>query len=254
MRVGVVVVAMVVVAVLAGCGRLGFDPRGGAAGDDAHQPGDGAQQPGDGAGSGDLLVQASGVVEMAGPTTVSLPSPTLAGTLLVASIGVNSLSGFSPPAGWQINANGSVSGACVAAIATETSGTAGRQTFMFTASAGAPVAVLISEWRGIPLGNAIDGGGFGGGMNPTSALAITTALADTTAGDLAVAAFCQDTTGPTFTAGTGWTELGQAATTASAPSLLAEYQTNQPAQKVTATATSSLTAKYAAAIVTFHTQ
>lgn len=249
---------VVVVAMLAGCGRLGFDPRGatgdGGPGDGAQPRGDGTQQQGDGAGSSDLLVQVSGVVEMTGPTTVTLPSPTAAGTLLVASIGVNNLTGVSPPSGWQINANGSVSGACVAAVATDVSGTAGRQTFMFTAPAGAPVTLMISEWRGIPLGNAFDTAGFGGGTTPTTTLTITTLAADSVAGDLAIAAFCADTNTPTFTAGAGWTELGQATNTASSPSLLSEYQANEPAQKITATASSNVTAKYAAVIVTLHTQ
>ena len=243
----------VVLVMLAACGRLGFDARTDVTGDAPHA-GDGTQQ-GDGAGSANgLLVQVSSVDETAGTTTIVLPQPTSAGTLLVATIGVNSLSGFSLPPGWQLNANGSVSGSCTAGIATETSGTAGRSMFTFTASAGAPVALLITEWRGIPLGNAFDTGGFGGGMNPTTALTITTALADGVAGDLAIATFCEDTTMPAFTAGTGWSELGQGATTASSPSLVAEYQTNVPAQKITATATSDTSVKYAAAIVTLHTQ
>jgi hypothetical protein len=245
----------VLLVMLAACGRLGFDARNDGSGDGGL--GDGAhQQPGDGAGGSGagLIVQVSSAFVSTGPTNVALPNPTATGTLLVANIAVNSLSGVSPPAGWQVNANGSVSGACVAAIATDASGQAGRQTFAFTAPAGAPIALIVSEWRGIPLGNAFDTGGFGGGTAPATAMMMKTMFADSTAGDLAIATFCQDTTMPAFTAGAGWSELAQGTNTASSPSILGEYQANEPAQQVTATAMSSVSAKYAAAVVTFHTQ
>lgn len=240
----------VVLWMLAGCGRLGFDTRTDLTGD-GPRSGDGTQQQGDGGGSAaGPLVQATTVMVGTGPQTLSLPAPTSAGTLLVASLGLNSLSGVTPPAGWQINANGSVSGGCVAAMATEISGAAGRQSFTFMAPAGAPVAMQITEWSGVLLGNPYDGSGFGGG-GPTTSLTIATVLPNMSVGDLGIATFCEDTTMPAFTAGAGWTQLGQAANVASSPSLLTEVQTGEPALKITATATSSLSTKFAAVVMTF---
>ena len=243
---------VVVLVMLAACGRLGFDEHTGGVTGDGPRAGDGTQQ-GDGAGSaGSRLVQSSTVVLGTGPQTVVLPAPTSAGTLLVATLGVNNLSGVSGPSGWQINANISVSGGCTSAMATERSGTAGRQSFAFTAPAGAPVSVQITEWSGLVLGTPIDAAGVSAGMNPTSALTVSTLMPPTTAGDLAIATFCEDTTMPTFTAGSGWMLLGQGATTASSPSLVSEVQANVPASTITATATSSLATKYAGTILTFH--
>lgn len=71
----------------------------------------------------------------------------------------------------------------------------------------------------------------------------------TKAGDLGIAVFCEDTTNPTFTPGAGWTALGQAATFSSSPSGFAEYVAGLPVATITATGTSSVSAKYAAVVV-----
>jgi len=83
---------------------------------------------------------------------------------------------------------------------------------------------------------------------------MTTLFAATMPGEVAIGTFCQDTNSPTYTPGAGWTELGQGANTSASPSMLAEYQLGVPAAKVTATGTSSLSSKYAAVLLTFHTK
>jgi hypothetical protein len=246
---------------VAACGRLGFDARSGTDADalTGDVGGDGVMHDGpagDGSGSGSNVVgplQQSIVVLGTGPQTIMLPNPTTPGTLLVATIGVNSLSGITYPPGWSLNTNGSVSGACTSGIATDPSGTGGQQSFSFGAPAGAPVAIQITEWDGVNLGNAYDAAGFGGGQQPATALTISTLMASMTAGDLAIGTFCEDTTMPAFTAGNGWTEIGQAPTTSASPSLFSEFQRGVPAATITATATGSLSAKYAACVMTFRT-
>jgi hypothetical protein len=242
---------LAVACLIAGCGRLGFDAAGKPTGD-AAEHGDGANT-GDGAGSASGGPrQVSPAVLGTGSVTITLPAPTTPGTLLVATLGLNNLS-VTPPPNWMLNANGTVSGACTSAIATDRSGTGGQQSFTFTLPGGAVSAIQVSEWGGIDLGNPIDAAGFGGGLQPATALTITTMSAATVPGELAIGTFCQDTTMPSFTPGAGWTELGQAANTSASPSLLGEYQLGVPSAQITATGTSSISSKYAATVMTFRT-
>jgi hypothetical protein len=242
----------VVLVMLAGCGRLGFDARTDVTGD-GPLAGDAAGQsdgPGSGIGSGSGgLVQGSPVMTGAGSVVVMLPSPTLGGTLLVATIGANVLTSFATPSGWQTNVTGMTNGACNSVIATEPNAPAGQTSLTFSVAAGVPVTVQVTEWQGT---TGFDSGGFVGGTTPVTALSVATMLPDSTAGDLAIATFCEDTNMPVFLAGAGWAQLGQLQTTSSAPSLLAEYATNQPATTVTATASTTASAKYAATIITLH--
>ena len=245
----------VVVSMLAACGRFGFDARTDVTGDASRasdgQQGDGAGSgPGSGLGSGSGgLVQGSPAATGTASVTVTLPQPTQGGTLLVATIGVNVLTGFTTPSGWQTNATGTTNGACVSVIATEPNAPAGQTTLTFTVAAGVPMTVQVTEWQS---SGSFDSGGFIGGTTPVTTLTVSTMLPDSTAGDLAVATFCEDTNLPTFSAGSGWSELGQLHNTSSAPSLFAEYATNAPAATITATATTAASAKYAATIITVH--
>jgi hypothetical protein len=249
---------IVLLTIAAGCGRLGFDPRGGAdadpvTGDGAHDGATDTAAGSDGATSTVTLAQSSPAIIGIGPQTVTLPNPTVAGSLLVATFGVNTMS-LTLPAGWSTNATGQVTGACYSLIATNVTGAAGQQSFTFTLPGGAPVAVQISEWTGVDLGNPFDAAGFGGSMTPANPLMISTLGPTSVAGDLAIASFCEDTTNPTFTPGAGWTELGQGSNTSASPSMITEYQRGVAAGVVTASATSSLTTKYAATVLTFHAQ
>jgi len=237
---------------LAACGRFGFDAREDVTGDaplagDSAAPGDGSGA-GVGSGSGGLL-QGTPVATGTASVTVTLPQATRGGTLLVASIGVNVLTSFATPNGWQTNATGTTNGACVSVIATEPNAPAGQTTLTFTVAAGVPMTVQVTEWQS---NGGFDSGGFAGGTTPVTTLSVSTMLPDSTAGDLAIASFCEDTNLPTFAAGSGWSELGQLQNTSSSPSLFTEYATNAPAATVTATATTPASAKYAATIVTIH--
>lgn len=242
----------VALVMLAACGRLGFDARTDPTGDGAAN-GDGTQQQqGDGGGGGGsgsgTLVQQSPVAVGTGTVTVVLPNPTQSGDLLVAVIGANNISNLVMPTGWQLNVNGSATGSCTSAIATASNVTGGQTSLVFTFNAGVPADVEVSEWSGV---GAIDAAGFGAATNPTTALTVTTLTADQAAGDLAIATFCEDANAPTFALQAGWASLGQFANTASSPSLVGEYQRGQPAGKVTATATGSVSTKYAGTIITF---
>ena len=238
----------------AGCGRLGFDAPGADGGDGARDVLMDTGAGGDGAGMPAVtLTQSTPAIIGIGPQTVTLPNPTVSGSLLVATFGVNTTS-LMLPTGWFINATAQVTGACDSLIVTNVTGMAGQQSFTFTLPGGAPVALQLSEWTGIDLGNPFDVAGFGGSMTPANPLTISTVGSTSAAGDLAVAAFCEDSTSPTFTPGAGWTELGQAANTSASPSLITEFQRSVPASVVTATATSSITTKYAGSILTFHSR
>jgi len=244
----------VVLVTLAACGRFGFDARTDVTGD--AQRTDDAVATGDGSGSGSGLGSGAGGLVQGSPVAtgttnvvVTLPNPTLGGTLLVATIGVNVLTSFAAPNGWQTNATGTTNGACVSVIATEANAPAGQTMLTFSVAAGVPMTVQVTEWQGV---GGFDSGGFAGGTTPVTAISVSTMMADSTAGDLAVATFCEDANLPMFTAGTGWAQLGQLQNTSSAPSLLGEYATNAAATTVTATATTAASAKYAATIVTIH--
>ena len=237
---------------VAACGRLGFDPLGhgsvtgdGPLASDTGSPGDGSGG-GGGSGSG-TLVQQSPVASGTTSVVVTLPNPTTAGTLLVAAIAANDLTSFTPPAGWQLNANGFTSGSCAAGIATLMHGPGGQTSLTFTFAVGVPAAVEVSEWAGV---SGTDNGGFASGTTPTMSLSVSTALPDAAAGDLAIATFCEDANSPMFAGAAGWGSLGQLQNTSSSPSLFAEYRRDQPAATVTATATGTVNAKYTAAIVT----
>jgi hypothetical protein len=242
-------VAMAVV--LAGCGRLGFDE--GVAALSDGRSGDsqlGDSQLGDGSGSSaapGALVQMSPVTSGAGPFTLTLPAPSQAGTVLVATLAVNSTSSLAYPTGWQQNGTGSVNGACNAVFATNATGMAGVTSVQFTLLAGVPYAAQISEWHM----SGIDTGGFGGGQNPTTTLTISTALPAAADNEIAIAMFCEDTTMPAFTPGAGWTSLGSNSNVASSPSLFTEVRSDLPAGTITATATGSLSAKFAAVVFAF---
>ena len=96
-----------------------------------------------------------------------------------------------------------------------------------------------------------DTGGFGGGQNPTTALTISTLTPAAAANEIAIATFCEDTTMPTFTPGSGWTSLGSESNVASSPSLFSEVRSDLPAGTITAVATGSLAAKFAAVVFAF---
>jgi hypothetical protein len=235
---------------LCACGRLGFDTAGpgGGTGGDGSVGGDGAMIDAPGSGSGGPR-QVSPVTGGAGPIMPILPMPTMNGDLLIATIASNDLTNLVLPDGsWQLNASFSTSGACASAMATRTNAPAGMTSFTFGFPAGNPAVVQLSEWAGIGGG---DGAGIGGGNNPTTMFSITTMSADTAAGDIGIATFCEDVNSPSFAAGPGWTKLGELANVASSPSMTAVFQSNLPAQKITATATTTVGGKFAATLLTF---
>src|SRR3569623_2450085 len=141
-----------IVCVLAGCGRLGFDPLGGGepgTGDADDTAGDGRRDTSGAAGGG--LVQQSPVVGATGPESVTLPMPTSGGTLLVALISANAndLGSLALPTGWSLDVSGSSSGACAGGIATRASVPAGQTTFTFGFPAGVPADIQVTEWTGL---------------------------------------------------------------------------------------------------------
>jgi hypothetical protein len=246
---------------LTACGRFGFDTRtqtGDSGAIDA-PTGDAARDAAsdtaaDGTASSIVMMQASTAIEGNGTQTIMLASPTTSGTLLVATIGVNSSTALTLPNGWANNATSSVSGACVSVFATEISGVAGRQAFTFTMAMSGPIAVQVSEWAGVDLSNPFDASGMGGASSATTSLSISTSGATTAPGDLAIGTFCQDVNAPMFFAGAGWTELGQVPGASATPSLFSEYQRGVPVAQVTATGTTTGSAKSAATIVTFRSK
>ena len=126
---------------------------------------------------------------------------------------------------------------------------------LFEAGAGGDLDVDDLEFDAeiVADGLAVGGPGIGGGLQPATALTITTMSAAMVPGEVAIGTFCQDTNMPAFTPGAGWAELGQAANTSASPSLLGEYQLGVPAAQITATGTSSLSSKFAATVMTFRT-
>lgn len=231
--------------VVAGCGRLGFDgPRAavdGALADDAISD---VAIP-DGAGSG-ALVQQTVVVAASGTLTLSLPSPSTPGTLLVATLATNNA--ITVPPGWTTAIEAVNTGGCTALIAYLANNSGGITAVDFAAVAGNPAVGQLAEWSGFA---ALDQTGTGASNNPQTMQSVQTSGTPAAAGELGIATFCEDVNMPSYLVASAWAQLGSYSNVSSSPSFIDLAHEDLPMAAVSATVQSSVGGKYEAAIATF---
>ena len=252
----VIVVRFVMLAALAaGCGRLGF-----ARTSDATPLVDVGADP-DIVVGGDApaimgppaMVQASTVVVDSNGVTVTLATPSTPGTLLVATFASNGVNPIGLPPSWVEVAHIGTGGGCTVTIAFEANNPGNETSVAFTQGAGIPILAQLTEWSGV-TSSPLDAPGTATSASPTTSQLVQTGTSTTVAGELGVDVFCEDVNSPTFTPGTGWTNLGSFSNVASAPSFASHFQLDLPVGMAIETQTSSVQGKYSAVIATFRPQ
>lgn len=151
-----------------------------------------------------------------GTVTVSptLPSASVAGTLLVAVLLTNGNSPNSTPAGWTRAASASVT-ADLAQIWYEAANPGGVTTVSFGARSGTLMSAQLTEWTGASTTSPIDVTGTATAASAATRLTVATSSATNANSETAISAFVQSTVlGVRLSPGSGWTNLGsQAAAT-----------------------------------------
>jgi hypothetical protein len=250
---------LVLVSLIAGCGRFGFGPNvertDASTGDSSVVDGataDGA--PGDGAGDDAIVgssshVQASPAVGVVGPFTMTLPAPSTAGSLLVVALGTSSTSSMIMPTGWVIAEQASISGGCIAAIAYYPNNPGGIQAVTFDQPTLIPTVAQLTEWIGA---RAVDALGTATSSAPVATLTVQTATTTTAGSGVAINVFCEAVNMPQYTTGAGWTNLATASKGPSEASFSTNYQLGYAAgTTVAGIVTTTVAGKYAAVIATF---
>lgn len=251
--------AVLALAALAGCGRLGFSSSDHVVGDAVVEGnGDGGGGDGGGSATGDggvdgavvpnLLVQKSAVGFATGPQTLTLPAASTAGSLLVLTFGANDITSLMLPSGWMIATSVLTSGACAAAIAYYPNNPGGITSVMFQQPALQPTAAQLSEWAPITANRLNGTAQTNGGIQATMQTAMVATIANR---GVAITAFCEDVNNPTYTPGMGWTNLGMSSNGPAEPSFNSDYKVITAGGLYTETVTSSVSGKYSAVIAVF---
>ena len=246
-RLDIVVRCALVAGIASGCGRIGFD----AISDPTQTSDATGDATGDAITIGTIaFVQAGPVVVIgSGPITVTLPAPSTAGTLLVATIATNSVSPIGLPASWTTAASVMTSGACAVALAFEANNPGNLTSFTFTVNG--PMVGQVTEWSGVSATSPLDATGTQSGTSPSTSQPVQTTSSTLAAAELGVSVFCADVNMPTYTPESGWTNLGNHSDSSAFPSFTSDFALDLPIGVVSETQTSSRSAKYASALATF---
>lgn len=235
---------------LAGCGRVGFDLLGDGPTD--ARPRDGAMLtadvPVDVPTVPVTYAQKSSTANGTGPQTITLASASTPGTMLVLSMGTNSLGSLVLPSGWITAASVGPSGGCYSLIAYYPNNPGGITDVGYSQPGGLPSVAVISEIGGV---TALDVIGTATGANPVAMQSVATSGPTSTDRGIAVTTFCEDVNMPTYTSGAGWTNISQFAAGAASTSFVTDYKEFTASGVVSETVTSSITGKYAAVVATF---
>jgi hypothetical protein len=232
--------------VVTACGRMGFDTYATNVNDAARA--DSMPQI-DGMPSSSQLINVGPVVDVNSNTdiTLTLPAPTTAGTLLVATMATSK--SFGPPAPWVVTTAGTAV-TCYTFVLLYPDNPGGIASVMFTTPGTTNSVGQLTEWSGVatmPLDQTA--GGFVNPKATTQTLAATISMSN----ELGITAFCQYATTPTYTPGSGWTQLGMySGVTAGEISYVANYQAGLAMGPVGATETSTFSADWAGELATFH--
>ena len=239
---------------LAGCGRMDFDAI--ATTSDARAMSDAPAVADIGSGidmavGPPALVQTSVVAVASNGVTVTLPASSTAGTLLVATIASNGVNPIGLPPSWTLAVWIGTGGGCYATIAFELNNPGNETSFVFSQGAGIPTLGQITEWSGLAT---LDATGTATSASPTTSQLVQTGSVTTVPDELGIDVFCEDVNTPTYSPGTGWTSVGTYSNVPSAPSFSSDYRLGLAAGMISETQTSSGPGKYSAAIATFRPQ
>jgi hypothetical protein len=244
---------LLLLSLLAGCGRFGF----GSEADRPDASGDGSgDAPSDVGGDDTLIgttgagtkVQQSATVDTAGAYTMTLPSPSTAGSLLVVAMGSSS-TGLVLPEGWLVAEQLAVSGGCVAAILYYPNNPGGITDVTFQQNALVPSVAVLTEWSGA---STLDVVGSASSSGPASTLTVETATPTTTASGVAINVFCEAVNMPQYTTGAGWTNVATASNGPSEASFSTNYRLDYTVgSTVPGSVTTTIAGKYAAIVATF---
>ncbi|MCA1845011.1 MAG: hypothetical protein LC792_17820, partial [Actinobacteria bacterium] len=196
-----------------------------------------------------------GTVAKAASATVApaLATGSTAGTLLMATLASQKNSTFSGPTGWvrAVNAGRTNSETEIWYYANNPGGITSAS---FSNSGATATAGQLSEWSGVATSSPLDKTGTVTSALVASSVAPATSAATTVAGELAVTAAAEYLAlagTPTFTPGTGWTNLGNSGATSSSYHHTADYRTGVATGTVSETIASSTAGLWAAAVATF---
>lgn len=250
LRAGVLMVCMAT-----GCGRMGFDLLGDRAPDARLSDGMMLENadatidvPTDTPTVPVAFSQKSSTGSGVGPQTLTLSTASTPGTMLVLSMGANSITSLGLPSGWIVAVSTGFSGACYALIAYYPNNPGGITQVMYTQPAGLPNVAVVSEVSGV---TALDAIGSINNMSNVTMQSVTTSGPTSTDRGIAITTFCEDVNNPTYTSGAGWTNISQFATGAASTSFNTDYKEFTAVGVVSETVTSSTNGKYAAVIATF---
>lgn len=239
---------LLLVGLFAGCGRFGF----GAEGD---RPDASIDAPTDSPDDDTLIdttgvatkVQQSATADTAGPYTLTLPSPSTAGSLLVMTMGSSS-TGLVMPPGWMFAQQLSVSGSCVAAIVYYPNNPGGITDVTFQQGTLVPSVAVLTEWANVTTLDVI---GTTSSNSPATNLTVQSATPTTSSG-VAINVFCEAVNMPQYTTAEGWTNLAAASKGPSEASFSTNYRLDYSAgSMVDGSVTTTVAGKYAAIVATF---
>ena len=190
-----------------------------------------------------------GTVVQSGNTSVTatLTTASTAGDLLVAALTSNVTNAFSAPTGWVRGPH--VTGTLASAEIWYYPGApAGITSVVFTVTGSTNTDAQLSEWRGAAPAGPLD---YSSTATAAAATTLTVGGGSTVAPqELAVTSFFQNASGgPTYTAGTGWTNAGKK--TNGNYSQTSDYQLGLAKGTVSETETSNKSGVWAGVIATF---
>ncbi len=180
-----------------------------------------------------------------GNVTATLPAPSAAGDLLVATVvGGNNVAAFAGPAGWIKAASVGQAGDGEVEIWFLANSPAGVTAATFTSASAVSIGQM-SEWSGASLTTPLDRTGTATSAANVTSTTVSTSAANATAGDLGITATTW--TSGTFTSGGGWSTMYHDNPIASA----SDFQLGLPAAVASETVTSTAATLWADVIATF---
>ena len=206
-----------------------------------------------------VKVQTGSVVSTNGGTlTLTLPSASTAGTLLIATFGADGGDRGSTPAGWTKAAvGGDTFAGNQAALYYYVNNPGGISSQAFSFPGSGWMAGQLTEWSGMATASALDvtTGNSTYTSSSTSTYTVTSPSATADTDDLAVSAWqeYQATAGTDpFTPGSGWTNIGSTGSVSKHDHYTADYETGINASTtVSETQTATTAGTWEAAITTF---
>lgn len=191
-----------------------------------------------------------------GSLALTVPAASTAGTLLVATIAYSgSAPALAGPSGWTRGPNVSVtSGGTEIWYYAGNPGSISSATFTYSTATTAGAGGQLSEWSGVAAVSPLDKSGTATATTNVTTVTATTSGSVAAAGEVGITAFAQfySTSGtPTFTAGSGWTNLVKT-TTAGTSAFTSDSRLNLTnGSAASEQQTSSRSGTWAAAIATF---